>query len=396
MDPLACVIGDMDLVRPLGIAGIRCAVVAKPGDPIRYSRFTRAIIDWIDPWTEPEALIDRLEQFARTQPEPPVLYYEEDRDLLLVSRYRARLAQVMRFVVPEAELVEDLVDKSRFQDLAKRLALPVPACRRLRPAQESYAQDLGLRYPLIVKPLTRRTDSWVPIAGSNKALRVDTPDRMAELWPRIAGAGMEILAQELVTGPETRIESYHVYRDAAGDIAGEFTGRKIRTYPKEFGYSTALEITGAPDVAELGRHLICKMDLRGIAKLDFKRAPDGELLLLEVNPRFNLWHHPGAAAGVNLPAIVYADLTGRPRPAAAAAREGVRWSYLWYDVRAAGQWGVPLWKWLSWAATCETKSAVHLDDPMPFLRGVVLRKLGRSSTRARVPVNTDHPMQLEA
>ncbi|MCC2670222.1 MAG: ATP-grasp protein, partial [Armatimonadetes bacterium] len=48
--PLACVIGDIDLVRPLGLAGIRSAVVAKPGDPIRYSRFTEQVIDWLDPW----------------------------------------------------------------------------------------------------------------------------------------------------------------------------------------------------------------------------------------------------------------------------------------------------------------------------------------------------------
>src|SRR5215470_19812901 len=40
--------------------------------------------------------------------------------------------------------------------------------------------------------------------------------------------------------------------------------------------------------------------LTGVAKPDFKRAPDGRLLLLEINPRFNLWHHLGAVAGVNL------------------------------------------------------------------------------------------------
>ena len=38
--PLACVMGDMDLVRPLGLAGIPCAAVAPAGAPPRYSRFS--------------------------------------------------------------------------------------------------------------------------------------------------------------------------------------------------------------------------------------------------------------------------------------------------------------------------------------------------------------------
>src|SRR5205807_1928947 len=36
---LACVMGDLDLVRPLGLAGIACAAVTRPGNPSIYSRF---------------------------------------------------------------------------------------------------------------------------------------------------------------------------------------------------------------------------------------------------------------------------------------------------------------------------------------------------------------------
>ena len=40
--PLACVMGDMDLLRPLGLARIPCVVVARPGAAPRFSRFARA------------------------------------------------------------------------------------------------------------------------------------------------------------------------------------------------------------------------------------------------------------------------------------------------------------------------------------------------------------------
>src|SRR3712207_5327440 len=85
---LACVIGDMDLVRPLGLAGIRCAVVSSPGAEPRFSRFTRAALDWVDSWEQADELLAALLRFAEAQSGPPVLFYGQDRDLLLVSRFR--------------------------------------------------------------------------------------------------------------------------------------------------------------------------------------------------------------------------------------------------------------------------------------------------------------------
>jgi D-aspartate ligase len=390
---LACVMGDMDMVRPLAMAGIRCLVVTPPGDASRYSRFVRGALNRVESWERAEELVEELVRLGRAQAEPPVLFYEEDRDLLLVSRYRDRLVEAFRFVIPDAELVEDLVDKSRFLALAERLALPVPPSRRLCPDSGCSPSDVDLRFPLILKPMlrpmTRRNQGWMAACGSggshfaSKARRVETPEELVQLWPRLAEAGVDVLAQELIPGAESSIESYHVYVDAAGEIAGEFTGKKIRTYPADYGVSTSVLITDAADVAALGRDLTRRLALQGVAKLDFKRGPDGRLHLLEVNPRFNLWHHPGAAAGVNLPALVYADLLGLPRPEVRAARAGVRWCWLWHDARAARAQGTALHQWLPWALGCEAKSVLAWDDPLPFLRGVLWRFVRRSPSVSR-------------
>lgn len=195
---------------------------------------------------------------------------------------------------------------------------------------------------------------------------------------------MRLVVQELIPGPETRIESYHVYVDQRGEIVGEFTGRKIRTIPPEFGHSTALTLTDAADVLMLGRSLTAALGLRGVAKFDFKRGPDGRFNLLEVNPRFNLWHHLGAVGGVNLPALVYDDLVGRPRAAPLAqARAGVRWCKVPHDRPAAKAAGVPLWVWLRWALRSEAKTVVW-DDPMPVAYGFyreISRLVGQAASK---------------
>lgn len=364
MPPLACVMGDMDLVAPLGRAGIPCAVVAPPGSPPTQSRHVRHVIPR---HADPAALLDALLRFGRAQAERPVLYVQDDEALLLASRHRDELGAVFRLPLAEAGLVEALVDKSRFARLAMQLGLPVPATRRIAEAD-------ALRPPLIVKPLTRGA-AWPEGA---KALRADTSAELHALRGRL---GDDLLAQELVEGPETRIESHHVLVDMAGVLVAEFTGRKIRTWPRDFGHSTAVEITDAPDVAAFGRRVVAALGLRGVAKLDIKRAPDGTLHLLEVNPRFTLWHNLAAAAGVNIPAMVHAALCGLPPPAAMRARPGAAWCRPGEDWRAARAAGVTLRDWLRFLRGCAVRAGLDARDPMPFLRGEILNGTVRTLRR---------------
>lgn len=382
--PLACVVGSIDLVRALGVAGIASAVVSPPGDFARFSRHAKVKIDSVDASREPGLLIERLLRFGSEQSSRPVLYYDGDFKLLAISRAREALAQVFRFVLPDAEIAEDLVDKSRFAKLVDRLELPVPPSVRLSP--EDTAPVAELRFPLVIKPLTRQNDAWERV-GSGKAIGVETAEDLRRLWPRLRESGLEVLVQELVPGPESLVESYHAYIDAGGETAAEFAGRKIRTYPTRFGYSTALEITLEHDVIETGREILARLDFRGVAKLDFKRhLDDGRLYLLEVNPRFNLWHYPGAKAGVNLPEIVYRDLVGLPRRPTPKVRPGARWVHPWFDFRAARRQDVSLARWVPWMLGCDTKYAFALDDPFPIPRAAAARlrrRLRRSGQAAR-------------
>lgn len=374
---LACVMGDIDLLRPLGMAGIPCAVVTRPGTMPRYSRYTYTSIKWNDPWKRPEKVLENLMQFGLSRSEKPVLFYEHDALLKIVSKYRDELSRAFRFVIADRELIDNILDKYKFHDLADRVGLPVPRTKLLDANSEKGWNQIDLEYPFIIKPVTRSPALWDPVAGTAKAVQIDNASTLREFYGRVAAAEtkFELIAQELVAGPESAIESYQVYVDEHGEIAGEFTGKKIRTYPTYLGHSCSLMTSDADDLAELGRELVRKLNLRGVAEFEFKRDPTGRLLLLEINPRFNLWHHLGAAAGVNLPAIVYADLTGSPRPARTKARAGVRWCRMWQDMLSSRAEGIPLKEWFKWAKSCEVKRGIAWDDPLPLLLGGSWRTL---------------------
>jgi D-aspartate ligase len=359
-------------------------VFTSPDDPVRASRFARFAFDWREPWVDPERAVEQLLAFARSRPDRPVLYYQDDATLLLLSRYREQLTDAFRFVVADRDLVEALVDKRRFSELAARHELPVPPSRAL-PRDEPFPAELELRFPMIVKPLTRRPP-WDSLADGAKAVRVETSAELRALRDRSAAAGLDLVAQELVAGPESAVESYHCYVDADGAIAAEFTGRKIRTWPPEFGHSTSLVLSDDGELAALGREVVARLDLRGVAKLDFKRGADGKVFLLEINPRFSLWHHLGARAGINVPLLVYNDLVGAPRPPMGVPRAGARWCWLGADRRAARAMGIPGWRWLPWALRADAKTVIALDDPLPFLLKVA-RKVGAAPlARARARV----------
>ena len=69
------------------------------------------------------------------------------------------------------------------------------------------------------------------------------------------GLSKPAVAQQSIPGPETAVVSHHVYIDEKGEVAGEFTGRKIRTIPAEYGHTSSLTITNDPEVARLGREV---------------------------------------------------------------------------------------------------------------------------------------------
>src|SRR5207244_12862753 len=100
--------------------------------------------------------------------------------------------------------------KGPFPELAARLRLPVARARRVT------RDDLGLRFPVVVKAAPHRDRRWEEAGFATKVLLVNDPTALRDVVTRIDGTGLEAIAQELIPGPEDRLESSPVYVADAG------------------------------------------------------------------------------------------------------------------------------------------------------------------------------------
>ena len=395
--PLACVIGDLSMVRALGRSGV--PVVATTDDPetsIIRSRYCRSLIltpSWVK---NPQGAIDALIEWGKTQQSEPVLFYQGDHDLVALSRNREKLNPYFRFILPPEKLVEDLTDKLKFAELSEKLNLPVPKTLLLRKDSDIAAALTNWdSFPCVVKPSMRA--NWFQMIGCNqKALRIESRRELDNWLDRLEKTEQDLVVQQSIEGGEENIVSYHAYIRPGGEIVAEFTGRKVRTGPRLYGISSCVEITREKDVRDLGRSIVKSLDFSGILKIDFKQNPDTrQLYMLEINPRFNLWHHPGAVAGVSIPKAVYQDCIepGSAKPMF-SAKSGVRWIDPYTDVmafkeyHAAGELSVG--RWLLEILTTEVNEGFQWSDPLHGVSRLgckVAKKLSQNILRKPMTAN---------
>jgi D-aspartate ligase len=381
--PVAAVLlTDLNLLRCFAGLGVPTVVVSSDASDVTFSSRYCRHKEVIAPVSDPERALHDLLAVGRKFPHRPVLFYGDDATLLLVSRNREHLARYYRFLLPEPDLVEDLVDKTRFARLASRLALPVPrtVLSRALKAPEDVGAHLSL--PCVLKPNYHigwfesdaiRTQGGHP----QKVLRATNADELHSMFHQMRRFTDDFVVQEYVSGDANSVYSFHAYVDRRSQPVAYYVGRKIRTYPRESGVSTYLELVNEPEVIRAGLEVLRTLGCVGVVKIDFKKDPDrGRFYLLEVNPRFNLWHYLGTVCGVNLPWLAYADLVGVASKPRSGYTTGVRWLSFGDDLRSFLRDYRPTGRlsWSAWLLSLRGKKVYDVfswRDPYPSLVAVL-------------------------
>lgn len=360
-------ISALSAARSLAAAGIAVHVLDRPSSAARQSRAVTAFVDVGE--DQPQ---ERMLAWLRSTELGAVVLAASDDGVELIARHRAEL--VAHGYCP-AEANDDvllaMLDKLRTYDIARQRGIAVPRIIRLSHDRGLEAAIEGLEYPCVLKPAQShlfarrgRTRAKVLIANDAVELRRD--------FARFSALGVEMFVTEVIYGDSDEFVSYYGYLDERGDSLVHLTKRKLRQLPPGFGIGTYHETTRDPEVAAAGLRFFQAVGLRGLGNVEFKRdARNGELILIECNPRFTLSNELIRIAGIDLALLCYDRVLGRTPPRMEAYRVGL---HLWdpaRDWRAFRDYGrrgeLSSYAWSKSLLHRQVFPTFRLDDPLPAL-----------------------------
>ncbi len=266
-----------------------------------------------------ESLVALLLELSAVLPERPVVFVTNDKMVRLLNDNEELRARV-HLPFPRPALLVDLIEKDRLGPLASGQGLRVPETHALSSGDARAAAGTalkGVRFPAVAKPA-------IPMAAVKAEVVRD-----ATSLQRLASAHPEIerwLLQQWIEGGDERVHFTAHYFDRSGRARASFAGQKIRQVPRTLGNSSAARGVNRPDLIEEGLRLFRGLEYRGIASVEFKLDDDGVPWFIEATVgRSDYWLKTLLVNGVDLPAIVYSDLTGVDLRASECQRNRFAW-----------------------------------------------------------------------
>lgn len=252
---------------------------------------------------------------CRTHGIETVLPMDDLTTALLVERSSAN--GPCRALVPTAEQFHTGRDKGLTAALAVRAGIRVPRTVPVQSLAEAHEAARHMGYCAVVK--ARQS------AGGRGIFFVAAPTDVDEAWRRFRPEWGGPLVQERI--PLGRKFDVCLLFGAAGDLRATFVQEELRWFPLEFGASTLQESVHRPDLVDLALRLLAPIGWRGPVEVEFMLDPNGEAVLMEINPRYWASLALSIQCGVDFPRLTAALAAGRDvhGPAAYPAGRRCRW-----------------------------------------------------------------------
>jgi predicted ATP-grasp superfamily ATP-dependent carboligase len=221
---------------------------------------------------------------------------------------KTRIGERCRMITVEQEQLALCLSKSATYEFARRLGVPVPKTWRPRTREEvaELARDHSVAYPRVIKAAKEMGKSVVVYADDAR----DLVSKFFAVCEQNAwnDPGDWPLVQEYVQGSGCGF--FAVYD--RGQCGPTFQHRRVREMPPTGGYSVAAESYWNDKLLQYGKTLLDALQWHGVAMVEFKLRPDGEFVLMEINPKFWGSVDLALAAGVDFPLELVRIATGKP------------------------------------------------------------------------------------
>ena len=356
--------------RSLGKEGIKVYGLDFKKDIGFYSTYIKANL-CPHPISDEEALLENLIVFSKSQTHKPALFVTSDDFLNFVAKFSVELKPYYLFNLPSSELINQISDKYKQFLLASNAGISLPATYKISSVANLEIILNELVFPVFIKALD--VNIWRKlIGGTTKGFVVNDQSELKEKIALLVNKGLEIILQEIISGPDTQHFKYCTYIGVDGRILLEFTLRKIRQNPIRFGVGAVVESISYPELINEGRKLIQNIRYQGVGSAEFKLdTRDGKLKLIELNPRYWQQNSLATACGMNFPLIDYLEITSQNPIAATDFKKNIKWVNRYMDFGSFIQYHkegeLTFREWRKSLSGKKVYPDFRWDDPVPAL-----------------------------
>ena len=280
----------------------------------------------------PDAAVESLIQAQEPYAEKGVIFPTSDAFVLFVSRHRKELGKHFEIALPSEEVLEGMINKKFQYDIAAQLGVTIPDTYFPSSMEEISSLKNDISYPALIKPYYSHL--WQPIFD-NKGFQVFTPEELMAQFRKVLSAGVEAMVQSVIQGPNPNLISVRAYFDKNGVPHGVMEAQKVRQYPVDFGVGCLTQTVHCEEVRKMGLKFMQALGYRGVGYVEFKKDDrDGEYKMIELNARVGKTIGLSTRAGINLPWMMYQDLSGGQIDEVHDYPDKVRWHDFVHDCRA--------------------------------------------------------------
>ncbi len=244
----------------------------------------------------------------------PVLISSADQYVSAIAAYGEEIDDYFRFCKSSMATQALLATKERQYAVAGEHGLPVPRTRFLQSAEDVEAFAREARFPCLLKPLHFREwkrDASHPLFDQ-KVVIAKTPGQLRDLYLSASSMSPEMMAQEIIEGPDTAKLVYLSCYGQSGGRIGTAMVKQIRTTPIYFGSASVVEPVTDPETDRICNRFLSSLRFWGLCEIELKRdTRDGQVKMIEANPRFSVTADAAYYSGVDLGWLHYLDLIGQ-------------------------------------------------------------------------------------
>jgi predicted ATP-grasp superfamily ATP-dependent carboligase len=371
-----------NVVRSLGSKGLKVYA----GDFARrsmsfVSRYAAGSFLYPSPFRDPDGFVAALlEQIERVNADVLIPVFEET---FLIAKHKQLFSGKVAMVVPDYDQILIAHNKDKWEGLARRLGIAVPAT--YSPDELRAGTRPDVRFPVLIKPKQG--------GGAWGIQEVPSVERLQELLAQPTWTDRSwdrFFVQEKIIG-QTHCVAMLFNRGALRATVGY---RQVRDYPPTGGQATRRVSIRHERSEEEFERLLRELRWHGPCQADFIiDQVSGVPYLIDVNPR--LWGSlvQAIACGVDFPALIHAIATHGDVPPVTSYPTGVVTTWIGGELASLFSKANPrstsarLRDLLSGIRSAEAFDDFSLTDPLPFLtwsvdvlrRAAKVRSLGAVS-----------------